>query len=189
MSYVRIDAVEYDAGPPEVLAEPANISFYYKVEDMFNNIFLKTTYRAKNIRDTANEAQVDDFAMSEDEKDAFTLFLRTAVHDAFNKVMKMTTGVDDALILNENESDVTGEGTSEEKVFGFRVKDHSAYNENNLFLVDDGVKNLIESYIMREWWEMVGNEAEMTKADVKYKEVKRDLVTKRLFQLRKPFIN
>jgi len=168
---------------------PNYIAFYYKVNDLFNNVFLKTTYRAKNIRDSNNESQVDEYAISEDEKDAFTLFLQQAIHDVFNYVMKMTTQVENALIININESVVIGTGSSTDKVYGFKVKDHEAYNANNLMLVDDGAKKMIENYILKEWYKMVGLDSELQKQLSDYMASRQDLVTKRLFQLRKPFIN
>ncbi len=168
---------------------PNYIAFYYRVDDLFNNVFLKTTYRARSLRDKNNESQVDEFAISEDEKDAFTLFLSQGIHDVFNTVMKMTSQVDDALIINVEEAIVTGLGTSEAKVYGFKIKDHEAYNINNLALVDDGAKKMLEYFILKEWYKMVGLDEELNKHLTEYIGARQDLASKRLFQLRKPFIN
>jgi outer membrane lipoprotein-sorting protein len=172
---------------------PAHILFYYTEDNLHNNVMIRTMYRAKNIRDNEGNSLIDDYAISEDEKDAFALFLSSAIHEAFNQVMKMTTGVSDALIINEPADDVfdTVPAGLEDTtvVYGFKVKDHEAYNDNNIILVDEGVKSLVETQIMRDWYEMVGNDAEYAKMRAKYNEIKRDLITKRLFQLRKPFMS
>lgn len=181
MAYRRMDAAQ---------SVPAYIVFYYKTDDLFNNVFLKTTYRAKSLRDKNDEAQVDEYAMSEDEKDAFTLFLQQAIHDVFNSVMKMTSQVTDALILDTSVAAIISDVSAEDdKAYGFKIKDHEAYNANNLVLVDDGAKKMIENYILKEWYKMVGLDSELQKHLAEYMASRQDLVTKRLFQLRKPFIN
>lgn len=173
---------------------PAHIIFFYTEDSMFNNVMIRSMYRAKNIRDNAGESQVDDYAMSEDERDAFNMFLSTAIHSAFNNVMKMTSGVTSALILGV-EADTIFTATlptgvvATDIIYGFKIKDHEAYNENNIVLVDEGVKTMVETHIMREWYEMVGHADEFAKMNAKYLALKNDLITKRLFQLRKPLIS
>ena len=172
---------------------PAHIMFFYTQDSLFNNVMIRSMYRAKTIRDEKGESQVDDYAMSEDERDAFTIFLSSAIHDAFNHVMKMTTGVADALILGETGTQVfatvrpTGV-LATDIIYGFKIRDHESYNENNISLVDEGIKTMVETKIMREWYEMVGHGDEFAKMSQKYLDLKRDLITKRLFQLRKPLI-
>lgn len=175
-------------------AVPAHIIFFYTEASMFNNVQIRSMYRAKNIRDNKGESQVDDYAMSEDERDAFAMFLNAAIHEAFNHVMKMTTGITSALILNEAADDVwpttLPDGVAAtDVIYGFKIKDHEAYNDNNVVLVDEGVKSLIETYVMREWYEMVGHADEFAKMSAKYTNLKQDLITKRLFQLRKPLLS
>lgn len=180
--YTRVTAVAPD---------PNFIAFYYKTEDMFNAVSLKSTYRTRMMKDDKGESMTDDLAMSADETDAFTLFINTALHDAFNSVMKMTTGVADAILPDKTLAQILGDilVVDEGKYYAFRIKDNAAYNANNLALVDDGVKNLIEAFINKSWWEMVGVDPEFLKAKEKYREIKTDLINKRLFQLRKPLIN
>ena len=173
---------------------PAHVMFFYIEESMFNNVTIRSMYRAKTIKDSAGESQVDDYAMSGDERDAFNIFLSKAVHEAFNIVMKMTTGIESALILNGDPDTLwpttLPDGVTEaDVVFGFKIKDHDAYNVNNISLVDEGIKSLIENHILREWYEMVGHADEFAKWNAKYLESKRDLISKRLFQLRKPMMN
>ena len=174
--------------------EPAHIMFFYTKDMLFNNVTIRSMYRARTIRDDKGESQVDDYAMSEDEKDAFEIFLNSAIHDAFNHVMKMTTGVGSALILGKTGTELFDTTLpvgvlAADIIYGFKIRDHVAYNENNITLVDEGVKNMVETKIMREWYEMVGHGDEFAKMNQKYLDLKRDLITKRLFQLRKPLIS
>lgn len=172
---------------------PAHIMFFYTQDSLFNNVMIRSMYRAKTIRDEKGESQVDDYAMSEDERDAFSIFLSIAIHDAFNHVMKMTSGVEDALILGKTGTQLFGTTfpagiVAGDIIYGFKIRDHVSYNENNISLVDEGIKSMVEASIMREWYEMVGHDAELSKMRQKYLDLKRDLITKRLFQLRKPLI-
>jgi len=178
--FARIEATE---------TIPAMIVFYYLDEAIFDNVSLRSQYRAKNIKSEKGESLVDDFAITQDERDAFDLFLEQSIYDAFNIVMKMTTGVPNAVILRTSVADILEDPEeSEELASGFKVKDFAAYNENNLSLVDDGVKNLILAFIMKEWYKMNGLDTELAKWLNEYNEVRRDLVNKRLFQLRKHLI-
>jgi len=179
MAYARITAT-----PPA----PNYIVFYFKDDDTFANISLRSQYRAKNIKNEKGESLVDDFALTEDERDAFDLFFEQAIYDAFNVVMKMTTGVSNAVILSTAVSTILATGSDADLASGFKVKDHVAYNANNLALVDDGIKNLLLSFVMKEWYKMNGLDAELQKWLGEYLEAKRDLTNKRLFQLRKPLI-
>jgi hypothetical protein len=169
---------------------PNTIAFYYGTDDMFNNVNLKSSYRAKNIKTESGDSLIDDFAITEDERDAFTLFLNASMHDAFNIVMKMTGGVANALYLDVANGTILGtvSGTQFD-CYGFKIKDHAAYNSNNLTLVDEGIKNLLEAFIMKEWYKMTGHDGELAKWLNEYLTIKRDLINRRLFQLRKALIN
>lgn len=164
----------------------ARITFYYQRENIFNNVSLRTMYRAKTILNEKGEAMNDQYSMSADEDDAFAIFLLDAVNDAFQVVMKMTTGVTDAIIIDQTV--VTGEigaVSSVTNCYGFMILDEEAYNENALFTVDDGIKKYIQSHILAAWWGLVSYEKEEAKWLVTRDRERADLITNRLFQLRK----
>lgn len=171
---------------------PNYIIFYYGKQEIFDNISLRTIYRARTLVDSKGESQIDNFGMSADEMDAFLIFIKQAVNDAFSIVLKMTTGIstqpvffDETITLN-----VSGNGqTQKNNQYGFKIVDEAAYNENNLYTVDDGVKKYIEASIMSQWYDLVGHTEEYAKWIAKKDDARQDLITKRLFQLRKPLIS
>jgi hypothetical protein len=166
---------------------PNFIYFLYSKQSLFDNVSLRTMYRAKNLKDQQGESQIDDYAMSSDEMDAFNLFIETAVYDAFSIVAKMTTGTTSPIVLNEDIIPTTGGEITD--AYGFKILDEAAYNPNILYSVDDGVQQYIISHIMSAWYDLVGHDAEFAKWEAKKNAIRTDLITKRLFQLRKPLLS
>jgi len=162
---------------------PKQITFYYQSKNMFDNVSLRTMYRAKTLLNEKGEAMIDEYAMSADEEDAFKIFIADAVNDAFQIVLKMTTGVTDALILDQ--SVPISDNQAIVNCYGFKIVDEDAYNDNNLLTVDDGVKKYILYHVLASWWGLVAHKDEEIKFLTKRDEARTDLITNRLFQLRK----
>jgi len=163
---------------------PTNqITFYYTRSSLFNNVSLRTHYRASRIKDEKGETKVDEYAMSEDESDAFDVFAQDAINDAFQILLKMTTGVTGAIVINGTVH--TGAATESNGTYGMKIVDEDAYNDNNLTTVDDGLKKYIEAHIMVSWYNLIGWTDEEIKWMAKLGDIRRDLINNRLFQLRK----
>lgn len=176
--------------------EPKTIIFYYKKDDFFKHLSLRTLYRAKNIKSEAGEALIDDYAMSEDEKDVFLLFMKQATYDAYDIVQKMTTGITTApIVIDDTTSIITivpdGENTTEDilNTYSFKILDEAAFNENALYAVDSGIEKYIKCHVLADWYDLVGLDNEYIKWSTKKDVARIDLITKRLFQLRKPLIS
>lgn len=104
---------------------------------------------------------LDDYAISADEMDAFLLFAKHATYDAFDIALKMTTGIlTEALLINAT---VTISSTETTGLYGFKILDAGAYNTNNLYTVDDGIKKYIDFHILTAWYDLVGHSEEYTK--------------------------
>ena len=173
---------------------PNHIIFYYPKSDMFDNIELKTMYRARNMKDDKGNSLIDDFAMSSDEEDAFLVLMKRAVNEVLNIVLKMTTGVSSSLsglpgTVFFDDTITDSGGTSIANVYGFAIVNEDAYNDNNLLTVDDGVKKFLEHHVLSAWWDLVGFKDEYTIELARLEDIRRDLITHRLFQLRKPKIS
>lgn len=152
------------------------IKFSYAADDLFNIVSLKTMYRAKNIKDDKGESKVDDFGISEAERDIFNVNLETAANLVFRTVLKMTKGVSHAIIIN----------TSADVELG--IRDNAAYNENVLDYVDNLIKDTIVYKIMSEWYKTCGLDQEYTKLENNYL-TNNQLLINGLFELRKPLIS
>jgi len=169
-----------ETGPPQI------IQFYYKTEDLFNSVSLRSLYRALNIKSEAGEALIDDFAITLDEEDAFDLLIRDAAHEVFQYVLKMCRGVTDALVLDDAIEILGVPDTG--PYYAVHVLDNEAYNANNLELVENTVKMLLQVHVLKNWYEMKGHTDEQTKLMAKYNSLKIKLINKDLFQLRKPLL-
>ena len=167
--------------------ENNTIIFHYDKNTMFDIVSLRTIYRAKNIKNEKGESMIDDLAITDDETDAFEIFMRRTTYDAFQIVLKMTTGVsNDPIFIDET---ITINNVDYPHQYGFKVVDNQAYNDNNLYTVDDGVQKFIEASVLEMWYELVGVEAEYERWALKKAEYRKDLITNRLFQLKKPLIS
>lgn len=156
------------------------IYFSYITNTLFDIVSLKTMYRGKNMKDDKGNSLVDDFAISQDERDAFNQFLKTAANLVFRTVLKITKGVDDAILIDIDSS------TTAEVVL--KIIDNAAYNENVLTYVDFLIQETIIYKIMSEWYKTCGHDAEYSKMESNYQESKRQLFDG-LFELRKPLIS
>ena len=166
-----------EPGPPKY------IQFYWTKSELFDNISLRTTYRAKTIKNEKGEALLAEYAMSNDEKDAFTLFVKKAIYDVLDIVLKMTTGVESQPIAIDETIQV--EFRSVPNAYGFKILDEEAYNINNLYTVDDGTRKYIDAHIMAAWYQLVGLKQEQAEWDMERDTAKTDLINNRLFQLKK----
>lgn len=96
MAYDKFIAAAENAG------EPAKIRFYYETDDLFNSVSLRTTYRANMVRTQDGEAQLDDIAISQDERDIMEEFLADAVYELCAELFKITEGVDLSVFVDSN---------------------------------------------------------------------------------------
>lgn len=179
--------IKKDLGPNKVIV------FYYKTEDLFNDISLLTMYRAKNILAAdSKESQIDEVGVSQDELDAFKVFAKTSIFDAFAQVVKMTKGVPSSPWVDSevslDESSTSSSTITTDKSYGFMIFDNEAYNVNMVQLVDHGILQFMRAEILFNWWDMTGIDAEASKAKAKWDDARRSLVNKYLFQLRKPLM-
>jgi len=166
---------------------PATIVFYYNTATLLNDVSIRTLFRAKNIKDATGEAQIDDFGLTNDEKSIFDIYLKSAIYNAFAIVVKMTTGITTDPVFVDASTTINTVVTP--TVSGFRILDNAAYNANVLFGVDDGIFQYIRYSVLASWYEAVGLDNEATIWEAKKKAMKADLITNRLFQLRKPLMS
>ena len=87
---------------------PAMVVFYYDTEKIFNSVSLRSTYRAKMVKDQAGVSQLDDIAISEDERDLVLEYYEQAIYDVFGRLFKMTGTVTDPIFFNDIYVPTTG---------------------------------------------------------------------------------
>lgn len=81
-------------------SEPAKIRFYYLTDKIFNSVSLRTTYRANMIKTADGESQLDDIAISQDERDIMLEFLADAIYEISAEIFKITEGIDMSVFVD-----------------------------------------------------------------------------------------
>ncbi len=177
MSYERIDATDDTV---------AKIRFYYTTDKIINSVRLRSAYRAKSVKNDAGESQLDDVAISQDEKDMVLEMLEQAVYDIFGEMFKITDGVDDPIFFN---TEVTlKDGTTKVTASGGLIADNDAFNENVLPNIDKKILNCIRYFILKEWYVALSMGDDATLNFNMYKDYLRQ-VKNLTFQLRKPLMS
>lgn len=172
----------------QTTATPKYIIFYYIHDNLLDRASVRTLYRGKNLKTEGGDSLIDEYAMTEDETDAFDMLIEKAINDVYTEVRKMTKDVTGALSVNQTVA--IGEPIADiENCYAIKIKDHIAYNDNDLKMVDISIKNALTYHVLTGWYATIGLDEESKKYAFKYLEEIRDLVNKRLFGLKKPLIN
>ena len=151
----------------------STIKFSYTISDIFGKASQKSAFNAKNLRDKEGRSLVDNFAITTDEKGVFVQGLRSVLPDIFSIILKITTGLDKAYDLDEENEEVY-----------FTINDNMAYNDNALSLVDNSIEEcLIEGSLM-EWYKNC-TQADLLNLYSKSYGMNIEKLFHRLFQLRK----
>lgn len=170
----------------KISGSPNTIRFRYKADTFFDLASMKTLYRAKNIKTEKGESLIDDYGISQDERDLINQFMESAANVVFRTVLKITKGVSNAIAIDTSEY----EASSTETIgyIDLIILDNSAYNENVLDYVDVLIKDCIVAKIISQWYSNCGLNDEYQKTEGEYL----DLINKLyngLFELRKPTIS
>jgi hypothetical protein len=117
------------------------IVFSYPLQGIFDNASRVSAFNAKNIRDKESHSLLSDYALSDDEKDMFLQGMNSILPEIYEKILKITSGVEDAYFFEANETDVK-----------FTIQDNDAYNKNVLTLVDASLMECIIEGSLKAWY-------------------------------------
>lgn len=161
------------------------ITFYYDSDKLFNDVSLMSAYMTKNLKSETGSI-MDEFSISDDERDVFDVCVRQALPNIYESMMKVTkndeAAFDDAHILaigtertTKGDGDAKTEnavsikdGTDENAVAGtlgrfagtyveFNIMDNDAYNDNVLNLVDATLLNCLKHGVLAEFYAICVN--------------------------------
>lgn len=166
----------------------ATIIFYYYTDDLFDRVNALSLYKAKNIKNQQGESMVDEYALTQGERDAFNVFMPSCATKVFGLVFKMTNAVDNAMVIS-GDVPIGSDSTALEDVYAMIINDRDAYNSNALDMVDKGINDMLVWLCLSDWYELNELDAQAAKALAKYNELKLDMANRRLFDLRKPLLN
>lgn len=117
------------------------IVFSYPLQGIFDNASRVSAFNAKSIKDKEGRSLLADYALSDDEKDMFLQGMSSILPEIYEKILKITSGVEDAYFFETNETDVK-----------FTIQDNDAYNKNVLTLVDASLMECIIEGSLKAWY-------------------------------------
>jgi hypothetical protein len=166
MSYQKLPLIAANpSATPPVVGKPARISFYFPVDKVFDDASMRSMYQARNMKDQTGATMVDDFAITEDERNIYMSLLEDAVFDVFLNFLKYTKGIDGALQHNADYVlPAVGEADPVTVKASFvQIVDNANYNENYLQAIDMNMIKTIRFYTLRDWFESQGKSDEAAK--------------------------
>ena len=153
------------------------IAFSYNSDKLFNDVSLMSAYMTKNLK-TEVGSVMDEFNISDDERDIYDVCVRQALPNIYETMMKITSGVDNAfsdeIELTTDETD--GLKRAKGKYIEFNIQNNDAYNSNVLNLVDATLLNCLKYGILAEFYSICMN--------VDLHRIAQDKFTTSLFQLK-----
>lgn len=152
--------------------ENDTILFQYALDDLFNNVSLKSSYKARVVSDDKRVA--DDMSMLDDDKDAFRINLQKILPDIYERIVKLTSSVDNAYTVDQTN-------------VAIRVQNNDAFNGNVLDVVDASIYDCLEMGSLKEWYSICGKMDYEQEYTVKYNAAL-SLLSNRMFQLKKKTI-
>ena len=155
------------------------ITFYYKRDELFNDVGQISAYMTKNLASESGSA-LDDYAITDDEKDIFNVCVKQTLPNVYEVLMKMSTGVKDAF-----DDDATENGVACVKL---SINDNEAYNENILSLVNATIEDCLRYGILAEFYSINSNATLQQIAQGKFSS-NLLLLNQRLFQLKRKKIS
>ena len=164
---------------------PATIQFYYSSDSMFRFVKLRSSFRARAVKDQAGNAQLDDISISNDEKTLVLHFLRESIENIFMLFRK----VSDTITEKPTAVDINfiPTGGTEGKYSVGKVIDNNAYDPSILQIIDTKIENCIQYFIMSEWYLICGMENDAKINALKYQEYLKE-INNLSFELRRPLL-
>ena len=148
------------------------IVFQYDTADLFNNVSLKSSYKSRFVSEDGRV--VDEMTLMDDDRDAFEANLQRILADIYERIIKLTSAVDDAY-------------STEEGNISIKMQNNDAYNTNILGLVDASIYDCLEVGSMKEWYSVCGKTDYEQEYAAKYTAAL-SLLSSRMFQLKKKSI-
>lgn len=145
MSYKKI------AGTPNV------IRFYYGIDDIFNKVSRKSSFKAASVLKTDGTADFDRVQLSDDnEKTLAKDYMKEGLLEIFSIMFKIISGDK----INHDAAYDTGTGSIQASYAD--ITDNAKYREINLDLIDTKIENAIVDFILFKWYALKGFQDDAT---------------------------
>ena len=152
------------------------ITFKYPNSSLFDDVSLLSSYMVKNIKMDEASA-LDEFSISEDEKEIFNECLKQALPNLYDVALQMMPNCEGAF----------SEGLSDGNI-SISIKDNGSYNVNVLSLVDATLYDCLKYGILSAFYSICVNDALFTIANSKMV-ANINQLKQRMFQLKKKTVS
>lgn len=159
------------------------ITFYYDSDRLFDEIGLLSAYMVKNL---PAENRLDEFSISDDEKDVYDVCVKQALPNIYETLVKLSSGIQNA--FNPKAEEPGCECRHAGTYIELTIRDNSAYNENVLGLVDTTIEDCLKYGILTEFYSININPDLLKLAKSKFSDCLL-LLNQRLFQLKKKAVS
>lgn len=134
-----------------------HIAFLHAFEDLFDLVKQKTAYLGSKIKKDSGDNLMDDITVSEDEEDLVTGFMRTAFYNIQNLMAARSKTIINAYQFNV-QLDQDNDGTAGDTYYLlWTVKtDEDDELRQHYRIIDELIPRVMESYIMKEWFQFIG---------------------------------
>lgn len=153
-------------------AKNNTIIFQYTLADLFNNVSLKSSYKARLMSE--NGIIVDDMTMLDDDMDAFNVNIQKLLADIYERVVKLTKASEEAYEVSNTNITIS-------------IVNNDAFNSNVLDIVDASIYDCLETGSLKEWYSICGKTDYEQEYTAKYMAAL-NLLSNRMFQLKKKSI-
>jgi hypothetical protein len=132
------------------------IAFLFGIEEIFNEIKLKTAIQAKTLRDGNGKLMIEEIAMTEDRRDIFMYFLKEGAGRVFKKIHAYSRGIINSYKFNE-QIDLDNSGVIDDSellyYIHFAIREDLDYQDENMYpMLEAAMKDAIVAYVLKEWY-------------------------------------
>lgn len=148
------------------------ISFLIPVEDIFNEIKLRTALKARGVKDQ-NGFIVPEIPLTEDRRDLFLILLEKAGSEVFRLIQAYGKGIVNAYRFNTT-IDLDGDGTAETtaRYMQFTINENKTYQDENIYpLIESKMKEAMVAYILKEWYQLASLGQDMRLSEMQYNDI------------------
>lgn len=143
--------------------ENNRVHFWYKIDELFNDIYGRTSYLGARRKKDTGESLIDEISFSEDEaKTLYKSYLQNAQSEVYDDLTKyvMRTVVDATTYEYDRDTDINGVADSEGSVY-YMFEMLSA-DLRLVGAVDTAIREALINYVIWKWLEIAyPNEAQI----------------------------
>jgi len=146
------------------------ITFLQEIEELFDEIKLKTAYKAKSLK--SEKGISDEIPLTEDRRDVFLLLLKAGAGEVFKKIHAYSKGIVNAFKFNER-IDLDGDGTfGSEYYIHFTINENKTYQDENMYqFLDSKLKEALIAYVLKEWYQLASLMQDFQIQEMKYNDL------------------